>query len=112
MPISLFANPGQTITVVIQVVDFDGVLQDGYQAPTVDFVEMPSGGFAAGYPMSMTEITLGIWQQQIIIPSGKNGVGSYVVSCSWPHPDTDLLQNEIFIVNVALPFGNTSVSFS
>lgn len=112
MTTSLSANPGQTVTIAIQVVDGGGVLHDGYQAPTVDFIQMPSGSNAAGYPIAMSEITKGIWQHAFTIPSGLTAVGSYVVSCSWPHPDSGLFQNELFIINVALPFGNASVSFS
>lgn len=112
MTTSIAANPGQTVTIAVQVVDTDGVLHDGYQAPTVDFIQMPSGSNAAGYPIAMTEVTLGIWKHSFTIPSGLSGVGSYVISCSWPHPNSALFQNELFILHVSLPFGNASVSFA
>lgn len=110
MVVSIFANPGQTIIIALQVTDNTGTLNDGYQSPTVDFVSMPNSSMSDGYPVSMSEISQGIWKYPLTIPSGSAGLGSYLVSCSWPHPDTFIFQNELFIINVALPFGNSSVS--
>lgn len=109
MVTSLFANPGQKVIIGLQVTDSTGALHDGYQAPTVDFVSMPDGYMASGYPVNMSEITSGIWKHSLTVPPGRSGVGSYLISCSWPHPDTAIFQNELFILNVALPFGNTSI---
>jgi len=109
MVTSIFANPGQTVTIGLQVTDSTGALHDGYQPPTVNFVAMPDGSMASGYPTAMLEITTGIWKHSLTLPSGMAGVGSYLISCSWPDPDTAVFQNEIYIFNVALPFGNTSV---
>lgn len=109
MVTSIFANPGQTISIGLQVTDTAGALHDGYQPPTVDFMIKPDGSTMSGYPVDMTEIIQGVWRHSLTIPSGTTGVGSYLVSCSWPHPDTAVFQNEIFIFNVALPFGNTTV---
>ena len=110
MSTSIFANPGQTVIISLQVVDGYGSLNDRYQAPTVDFVRMPNGSNASGYPAVMTQITTGIWRHSLSIPSGIAGLGTYIASCSWPHPDTDKFQNELFIINVALPFGNSSIT--
>lgn len=107
---SLFANPGQTVTLAIQVTDDSGVLGDGYQDPTVDFVRLPNGTTAGSYPLSMTEITQGIWIHSLVLPTGASATGSYIVSCSWPEPVSGNMQNQLFIVHVALPFGNSSVS--
>ncbi len=110
MTSAISANPGQTVTLAIQVIDGAGVLGDGYQDPTVDFVRLPNGTLAAGYPVGMTEITQGIWVHSLVIPTGWTAQGTYVVSCSWPKPGTAAMQNQLFIIHVALPFGNSSVS--
>lgn len=110
MVTSIFANPGQKITLAVQVIDGYGGLHDGYQAPTVDFLMNPAGNMITGYPTIMSEIATGIWKHTITLPSGASAIGPYLASCSWPHPDTGIFQNEIFILNVALPFGNTSIS--
>lgn len=109
MTTAIQANPGQKITIAIQVVDGYGGLHDGYQAPTVDFLLNPAGNLMSGYPSVMTEIVSGIWKSTISLPTGMSSLGSYLASCSWPAPDTGVFQNELFILNVALPFGNTSV---
>jgi hypothetical protein len=110
MTSAISANPGQTVTLAIQVVDSTGVLGDGYQDPTVDFVRLPNGSYATGLPIGMTEIRQGIWIHSLVIPTGWTAQGTYVVSCSWPDPGTSVMQNQLFIVHVALPFGNSSVS--
>lgn len=115
MTSTLFANPGQTVTICLQVTNSDGELADGYdgyQAPTVDFVRMPDASNAASFPTIMTEIETGIWIHNIVIPSGTSARGSYIVSCSYSHPTTHKLQNELFLISVSAPFGNSSVSFS
>lgn len=110
MTIALFANPGQTITLSVQVLDGYGARADGYQEPTVDFIRMPNGTFAAGYPSSMTIVETGVYIHSVTLPSGASGLGTYIVSATWPHPDTGMFQGELFMINVSLPFGNSSVS--
>lgn len=107
---TISAVPGQTVLIAVQVTDNTGKLHDGYEAPTIDFVRLPSGAAATGYPVVMTEYSLGIWTKSLVMPSGITALGSYLVSVSWPHPDTAVFQNELFLINVALPFGNSSVS--
>lgn len=113
MTTSLFANPGQTITLAVQILDSDDSrvdgYQDGYQGPTIDFIRLPSGSNASGYPMEMTRIDTGLYIHSLILPSGTSGVGTYIVSASWNHPDTEAEQYELFIITVAMPFGNSSV---
>jgi hypothetical protein len=109
MTTSIFANPGQRIAISLQVVDGYGALHDGYQAPTVDFVSLPNGSFLSGYPAVMSQVSPGIWRYFLTLPTGFTSLGSYLVSCSWPHPDTSIFQNELFIINVAMPFGNTTI---
>lgn len=109
-PTAIFANPGQTVVLALQVTDGYGLLADGYQGPTVDFVRLPSGDDSTSYPATMTEIAQGVWIHSLTLPAGSSATGTYVISCSWPHPDTDHMQNQLFLIHVALPFGNSSVS--
>lgn len=110
MTTSFNALPGQTITLCIQVVDNTGKLHDGYQAPTLDFIKLPNGSSASGYPVVMTEIITGIWKISLVIPSGITAIGTYICSISYPDPDTAVFQNELFLINVILPFGVSSVT--
>lgn len=110
MTISISANPGQTVTFAVQVINSTGALQDGYQAPTVDFILTPSGAGSAGYPIAMTEVAGGVFIHSVTIPSGSTGLGTYVASCSWPHPDTSVFQNELVLIHAFRAFGNSSVA--
>lgn len=110
MTLSLFANPGQTVTLPIQVLNSDGLRADGYQAPTIDFVRFPSGSLAAGYPVEMDKLETGLYKRTITLPTGSTALGTFLVSASWPHPNSSIFQYEVFMIQVALPFGNSSVS--
>jgi len=105
MTISIFANPGQNIKLYLPIKDDTGQLHDGYQAPTVDFIINPIGAFLPNYPQNMTEVSLGIWQYSLLLPAGNSGLGTWLISCSWPDPNTAIFQNELFLINVAAAFG-------
>lgn len=105
MTVSIFANPGQQVNLAIQVLDNQGSLSDGYQSPTVDFVINPDGYSMEGYPALMEQISTGVYRYLFEVPSGITALGSYLISCSWPHPDTNIFQNTLFTLNVAMPFG-------
>lgn len=108
MTVTIPATPGQKILLPVQVIDGYGSLHDGYQAPTLDFILTPQG-LLEGFPAPMTEVIAGIWKIVVTLPSGSTAVGQYLGSASWPHPDTGVFQNELFLINVSLPFGNISI---
>lgn len=108
--LTLFANPGQRVLAAIQNLDAHGSRTDGYSFPQVDFVIKPDGSYMSGFPVSMNLVTAGLFTYPITIPNGITAVGTYVVSISWPDITTSYLQYECYLINVALPFGNSSVS--
>lgn len=110
MVTALFANPGQTVSVFVQVVDGYGRRTDGYAAPTIDFIRLPSGSNSGGYPVAMVPVVTGLFRHTFTIPSGAAGLGTYLISASYPHPVTAYPQYEIFILHVAAPFGASTVS--
>lgn len=109
-PATIFANPKQTVLLCLQTTDGYGSLADGYQSPRVDFIRLPSGILASGYPAIMTKLSLGIWYLSFTIPAGRAAIGSYLAKASWPHPTTAVFQSQLFLINVALPFGNSTFS--
>lgn len=109
MTVGLSANPGQTVTIAVQVLDSNGQRVDGY-VPQVDFVVLPSGAQYTGYPEAMARQSEGLYTAAIVIPSGVAAVGTYLVSASWLHPNTGLPQYEVFLINAGLPFGNATVT--
>lgn len=108
--IALSGNPGQTITLTIQTLDGYGTRQDGYAAPVVEFVRNPSGTNLTGFPLTMTSIGTGLFTASVTIPSGITAVGTYIASISWPHPTTSNTQYSLYVMNIHLPFGASSVS--
>lgn len=107
--LSIFTNPGQNVSLVTQVLDNSGQRVDGYQ-PVVDFVVFPDLSNAEGYPLPMQQIGLGLYLHNLIIPSGPGSLGTFIASVSWPHPDSGITQYQLFSIQVAMPFGVSTVS--
>lgn len=106
---SIAANPGQSVGIVNQVLDANGERVDGY-IPQIDYVINPSGTMQSGFPANMTKESTGVYSLNVNIPSGITAVGTYIVSTSWTKPGTALTQYKVYLINVHLPFGVSSVS--
>lgn len=109
--IPVFANPGQSVSLSVQTLDGYGSRVDGY-VPQIMSIFLPSNTFASGYPLFMNRIDTGFYIAKITIPNGIAALGTYVVSILYDDP-VDPNHHEIwqlFQINVALPFGNSSVS--
>ena len=107
--VGIMANPGQTVTLAVQVTNSSGESIDGY-TPTMNFIVDPSGSTFSGYPVAMTRVAVGLYKVAVTIPSGASAIGTYIASTSWTHPSNSTTQSQIFLINVYLPFGNSSVS--
>lgn len=105
--IPIFANPGQTVSLVSQVVDGYGARVDGY-VPQVTSVLMPDQTVASGFPLSMTRLDTGLYAAQIQIPSGSSSVGTFIASVLYTDPSTGGPVWQVYQITVALPFGNAS----
>ena len=109
MTVGLFANPGQTIVLAVEVLNSQNSRLDGY-APTLDFVRDPSGGDLVGFPAAMVRDSVGLYNLGVDIPTGVTAIGTYIASASWAHPNTTETQYQLFLINVALPFGTASAT--
>jgi hypothetical protein len=113
----IFANPGQVVRLAVQTVDGYGNRADGY-VPVVQSVLFPDLSPASSYPLNMTRIDTGFFVHGVQIPSGSTSVGTYLISIYYQTDYTypDGYQDgthpvwETFAIQVAKPFGNTSVS--
>jgi hypothetical protein len=103
----IFANPGQTIRLVIQVLDGYGNLSDGY-VPIVQSVLFPDLSSAVGYPRPMTRLDTGLYANGLVIPTGVSSLGTYIASVFWLEDSGPKWAS--FAINVARPFGNTTVT--
>lgn len=107
--IPLFANPGQTVSLVVQTVDGYGARQDGY-VPQVMSVYFPDRTLAGGFPENMTRLEQGLYIHNIIIPQGLTSIGTFTASVLYNQPGTNKPIWQLFSINVARPFGNSSAS--
>jgi hypothetical protein len=110
--------PGQTVTVIQQVLNSDGYRADGYIVPgfsgpcgepVIARIIMPGFTLATGYPAVMTQLDTGLYAFTFTLPSGAISVGLYTVDIYWYNPSTYALQQEVFLVNVTAPFGVYSI---
>jgi len=106
--IPLFANPGQTITLATQVVDGYGTRVDGYGTPQVESIIFPDLAFASGYPQAMTRVSTGLYIYRFAIPTGSSSIGTFIASISFNSPATGGVAWQLYTINVAAPFGNST----
>jgi hypothetical protein len=102
--------PGQLVTVFQEMKDINGVRTDGYGAPVVSRIVLPTMTLASGYPQTMTRLDIGLYYFQFTLPTGAASVGSYLVDISFLNPTTGLPNNSTYQVVVTAPFGNFGVS--
>jgi len=89
--------------------DSNGERVDGY-VPQIDYIIDPSAVMISGYPLAMSREAVGLYSSGVSIPTGILAIGTYIVSVSWSRPGTALTQYEVFLINVALPFGTMSAT--
>ena len=116
MTASIFVNPSQTVSLVVETTNSsgeraDGYL-DGYAAPVVTTLWLPSGSTSSSFPQTMTQLGTGLYYLNVTIPSGSSGVGSFIADIHWNQPGTGLNRAEVFLINSALPFGNSTVNLA
>lgn len=110
--------PGQTVTIIQQVLNSDGYREDGYilagvsgpnGEPVIARIILPGFTLATGYPAVMTQLDTGLYAYTFTLPSGAVSVGLYTVDIYWYNPSTLALQQQVVLVNVTAPFGVYSV---
>jgi hypothetical protein len=106
---SIFASPGQNVSLVVQTTDFNGSRVDGYM-PNVESVIFPDLSSASGYPQNMQRIDTGLYMHVLTIPTGVVSLGTFIVSMRWVHPNTGLIVYSLAQIQVAMPFGNSNVA--
>ena len=104
---AIFANPGQTVRLVVQTVDVDGYRADGY-VPEVVSVYFPDLSLAKGYPTPMVRINTGLYIHGLVIPGSASAIGTFIVNIFYM--EAGRAQWEVFTIQVARPFGNSSVA--
>jgi hypothetical protein len=103
-------SPGNVVSIVIQTVDGYGSRLDGYQAPTLDSILNPNSIDILGTTHTMSRLSTGLYKRSVTMPSSSSSIGTYIATVSWPHPTYFYIQYETYVIQVSMPFGNSSVS--
>lgn len=99
MSVTLFANQGQVVRLVVQVVGKSGQPIDSSFLPVVEKLYYPNLSEADGYPHSMNNLATGLYYHDIQLPMA----GTYIASVYWIEPENSKEKHEIFIINALLP---------
>jgi len=114
----LLYSPGQTVTIIQEVLNLDGYRSDGYDfygsgvlgAPVIARIILPNFTLAAAYPAVMTKLDTGLYSFSFVLPRGATAVGTYIVDGYWYHPSTLKLQQSFTQVVVNAPYGQYGTS--
>ena len=107
---TLFFSPGQQVNIFLEIKDGYGSRVDALSLPFVSKVIFPGLTLAAEYPQDMVPVETGLYYYQFILPTGAASVGSYLVDVSYIHPETGVINSQLYQILVSAPFGNFSVS--
>ena len=109
--IPLFANPGQVVTLAVQTLDGYGDRQDGY-VPEITSVYFPDRSLTQGFPAPMVRIEKGLYVYYLNLTAEDMSMvlGTFIVNAFYSQPGTGNPVWQVFTVNVARPFGNSSAS--
>jgi hypothetical protein len=99
-------SPGQTATVFLETLDGYGQRADGYIIPYISRLVFPDLTLASGYPTNMTQLDVGLYYYQFVLPSGAVAVGSYLVDIAYANPSTGYINTELYQVLVNAQYGN------
>src|SRR6185436_1794326 len=98
--------PGQKVVIFLETVNNNNVRTDSVTLPIVDRVIFPGLTLASGYPQTMTQLDIGLYYYQFILPSKASSVGNYLIDVSFVNPVNGFSNNEIYQIIVNAPFGN------
>jgi len=103
--------PGQTVTIVQQVLNLDGYRVDGYVytgvsgpngEPKIARVVAPDLSELPSFPATMAKLDTGLYAVSFTLPSTISAIGLYIVDIYWYHPDTHQLQQDMIFIQCAL----------
>ena len=107
--IPIFANPGQSVSLVVQTEGLDGYRMDGY-TPVITSVYFPDRSQAQGFPQDMVRLETGLYVYELVVPTGIMSLGTFIASVFYIQPGTSRPVWQVFSINVARPFGNSSAT--
>lgn len=105
-------SPGQQVTIFLQTLDQYGQRTsdgyDGYSTPVVTRVLLPGYTLASGYPQPMSQLDVGLYTFQFVLPTGAISIGSYMVDVAYMNTE-GYVNTQIYQIVVTAPFGQYSI---
>jgi hypothetical protein len=106
MTFTLYHNPGQSVTIVLETHNSDGYRADGYLFPVVDRIILPNLNLADDYPQSMIQLDTGLYYYKFTLGTGATSFGTYIVDVTYTDPATDNTTTIAYQVVVTAVTGN------
>jgi hypothetical protein len=105
--------PGMQATIFLETLDANGQRTDdgygSYTVPVVNRIILPGCTLAAGYPQPMTQLDVGLYTFQFILPIGAVSIGSYLVDVVYTNY-VGYVNYQTYQIIVTAPFGNFGVT--
>lgn len=109
MPTILQYTPGSQVTIFLQILNDNGIREDGYSTPVVEKIILPSLAESSLYPLDMVHLDTGLYYHRFTLPTGSSAVGSYLVDLSYTDASNNSKQDFVQII-CASQGGSFSVS--
>lgn len=103
---TLYHNPGQSVTVILETLSTIGARQDSASTPIVTRIILPSLNLAADYPQNMIRLDTGLYYYKFILPTGSTAIGTYIVDIYYIDPATTIAKNTAYQIIVTAASGN------
>ena len=84
----IYAYPKQTINLVFEVLNSSQERTDAPSLPIILNVYKPDLTLFTGYPLVMTNIDIGLYSFNIILPMGPAAIGTYIANIIWTDPSS------------------------
>lgn len=84
----IYAAPNQSINLIFTVLNSLQQRTNAVSLPIVTNVYKPDITLLSGFPLEMTNIDVGLYLFNIILPMGQAAIGTYIINISWIDPDT------------------------
>ncbi len=106
--------PGQQATIFLETLDLNGERTDdgydGYTTPVVTRIILPPCfTLATGFPQPMTQLDVGLYYFQFVLPVGAMAVGSYLIDVAYMNT-LGYINTQLYQIVVTAPFGNYGIA--
>jgi hypothetical protein len=97
-------------TIILEVSDgYNGARANSPSLPVIERVYMPNFSLMSGFPLTMTQLDVGLYYGQFALPLGGGSIGCYVTDVWFQRPQDGALNQMAYQINCIAPYGNYSI---